>query len=548
MFGSAWAQTPAPELPVLAFTQPVERLSPVYLREHIWMWLALRTETDAPTLAAHLDDLYLQWGYPEAEVAVQKHANGWEIAILEQGPAVPVTEIRVSGGTPQQRYIARHNLTQALGQPLNRDALNADLNWLEHNHFLPLQLRLEQPQPDQLVLDLQIVSGAEWFPTGNLALNDVVGLAITAGVIVDNPLNSGQIVRAMGKRNNIPFLCVEPLFCTKSQNQVQDWEYLLSWSTTQLPLEGWTIGVNHYNKVDYLFPYFRGDAEQLVSIRSLGADLYSGFPIWADSRQRRYLRGTFNLSLIDDEFHVAHPERLQPTSLSQSGKNSDLLLMPSLTLSYSDIDDYRIPRNGSFVQGRLGGSLLDARFLQATLTGLSVWTPWSDAEQQWTWLFRSAAGSTFGANPPFYRGFLNTGNWLVRGATQFSITEKHSLRFSEELHYIYRPNSLQLEQLSQKLTGSPNRLGLFEGWALDGNVFLDQGAYWRDSVLWQSAQLSIGFGVNTITPGGTILGVDVATPLYPVPGDGISALLRISAPLSFTLYSDWINSNGFFLR
>ena len=52
---------------------------------------------------------------------------------------------------------------------------------------------------------------------------------------------------------------------------------------------------------------------------------------------------------------------------------------------------------------------------------------------------------------------------------------------------------------------------------------------------------------SAITPAGSILGVDLATPIYPNPGT-VSAYLRISAPLSFTLYSDWGNTNGFFLR
>ncbi|PKL75553.1 MAG: hypothetical protein CVV27_14755 [Candidatus Melainabacteria bacterium HGW-Melainabacteria-1] len=541
--------------PGVSFAPEPELLSPIYLEQRVQVWLASQVQPSAADLATWIQELYLQAGFPGVGVEVTQAADGWLISIREAQPEqAKVRRLLISGGTPQERYLTRHNLHQREGQPLDRDQLLADIAWLEHNHFLPLQLRLEQVETAEVDVDLHIVSGAEYIPTGNLALNDVVGLAVTAGLIVNNPFNSGQIVRAMGKRNNIPFPGGQAL------GLVQDWEYTLSWATTVMPIEGMSLGLNHYNKVDYFYPDYGEQGLDLISIRSLGVDLYSGFPIWSDPASRRYLRGVFNLSLIEDRFKVdplpdgifavpspaPSPETNTPESLTKSGNVADLLLMPSLTISYSDIDDYRLPRNGSFLQARLGGSVLDARFIQATLTGTSFWTPYSDDKQQWTVLLRSAAGSTFGANPPFYRGFLNTGNWLVRGATQFSITEKHSLRFSEELHYIYKPTALEVDNLLQQLIGQTSG-GIFDGWALDLNVFLDQGAYWRDELAPRSGQLSVGGGINLITPFGSILGVDLATPLYPSPG-GFSALLRISAPLSFTLYSDWGNTNGFFLR
>ena len=104
-----------------------------------------------------------------------------------------------------------------------------------------------------------------------------------------------------------------------------------------------------------------------------------------------------------------------------------------------------------------------------------------------------------------------------------------------------------MDKWTYAVTQETGSEGYLDDWALDFNVFLDQGAYWRDSLAWQSAQLSVGSGINLITPGGSILGLDFALPLYPQI-DGISVMLRLSAPLSFTLYSDWFNSNGFFLR
>lgn len=555
----------------IAFDPEPVLLSPIYLRQRLAAFIELEMKPTPEALSAWLEDLYLQSGYPGVEAEAMPEGGNWKIKLREQDPRLTnVRRILITGGTPRDRYMTRHNLHQREGQPFEPEQLQTDIKWIERNHFVPIELQLREEEPGTVDLLLHIDLGAEWIPTGNLSLNDAVGLAITAGLIVDNPLDSGQIVRAMGKRNNIPFPFGEAL------GLVQDWEYTLSWATTIMPIEGMSLGLNHYNKVDYIYPDFNGAGTEFVWIRSLGADIYSGFPIWSDPASRRYLRGVFNLSLIDDTFHVdalppnsayakeaglrnaliasanpgavptAPPTPDTPESLSKSGKTSDLLLMPSLTVSYSDIDDYRLPKFGNFFQTRVTGSVLDARFIQATLTGISVWSPYVDESQQWTVLLRSAAGSTFGANPPFYRGFLNTGSWLVRGATQYSITEKHSLRLSEELHYIYKPTSLQMDELAIKVFGQPSQ-GIFDGWAFDANVFLDQGAYWRDSIAPRSGQLSIGLGINAITPAGSILGVDLATPIYPNPGT-VSAYLRISAPLSFTLYSDWGNTNGFFLR
>lgn len=546
------------ELPVsVKFDPEPVQLSPIYLRHKVAAWFQGQLEPDPAELEAWISELYLQSGYPDVRVYAESVFGTWTIQIIERPPQLTkVRRIEISGGSPRERFQTRHNLRQREGEPLDRKQLFTDVTWLENNHFLPLQLIFHPAPDDQVDLELHVVTGADYIPTGNLALNGVVGLAVTAGMIVDNPFESGQIVRAMGKRNNIPFPFGDAL------GLVQDWEYILGWATNVTPFEGTSLGINQYNKVDYIYPNFSGNGKELVWIRSLGADIYSGFPIWSDPEHRRYVRGVFNLTLIDDEFHVdplpatsdfaqgpqPNPSATPatPQGLSKSGKTSDLMLMPSLTVSYSDIDDYRMPKFGNFMQARLAGSVLDARFFQATLTGTSFWTPYSDDEQQWTFVLRSAAGTTFGANPPFHRGFLNTGSWLVRGATQFSITEKHSLRFSEEMHYIYKPTPIQIDQFLQALIGMRSN-GIFDGWALDANVFLDQGAYWRDSIAPRSGQLTIGGGINAITPYGSIIGVDVATPIYPSPGS-FTALLRISAPLSFTLYSDWGNTNGFFLR
>ncbi|MBF2054968.1 MAG: BamA/TamA family outer membrane protein [Candidatus Sericytochromatia bacterium] len=528
---------PVAAAPALQTCQPPERLDPVYLQQRLHDWQETYTDGTPEQLSEWLAHLYLQWGLPGVRVSLSEAGC---LQIQEWPNQTPrIARLQITGGTPHMRYLARENLSQQPGVIFDYARLLHEIDWLSHNHFLPIQLELSQEAPDSVALHLHIAAGAEWIPTGNLALNDVAGLALTAGVIADNPFGQGNVLRAVGKRNNIPF-AGSPV-----QSEIQDWEYILSWSTTALPWEGMTLGINHYNKIDYIYPSFEGEANDLVWIRSLGADIFSGFPIWSDPTQRRYLRGVVNLTLTEDLFATGSQNERQPESLSISGKPADLLLMPGLTVSYSDIDDYRIPRNGNFGQVRINGSLLDARFVQATLTGLSLWTPWEGENQRLTLLLRSAAGSTFGNNPPFYRGFLNTGNWLVRGATQFSVTEKHSLRFAEELHYIYTPTALELENFSQLMFGGPG-LSALDGWSFDANLFLDQGAYWRNSWEPRSPQFSIGAGLNAITPIGAIIGVDLAQPVWP--GGPVTALLRISAPLSFTLYSDWINSNGFFLR
>lgn len=528
---------PAVAAPARQACQPPERLDAIYLQQRLNSWHESYPEGTPAQLIDWLEHLYLQWGLPGVRVSLSDPGCLQIAEWPEQ--TIRVSRLQISGGTPHMRYLARENLSQQPGVIFDHAQLLREIDWLSHNHFLPIQLELSQEAPDSVTLNLHIAAGAEWIPTGNLALTDVVGLAVTAGVIADNPFGQGNVLRAVGKRNNIPFPGGQAL------NEIQDWEYILSWSTTALPWEGMTLGVNHYNKVDYIYPSFGAEANDLVWIRSLGADIFSGFPIWSDPGQRRYLRGVVNLTLTEDQFFTGSQSEREPESLSISGKPADLLLMPGLTVSYSDMDDYRLPRNGHFAQARINGSLLDARFVQATLTGLSLWTPWQSDNQHITLLLRSAAGSTFGNNPPFYRGFLNTGSWLVRGATQFSITEKHSLRFAEELHYIYTPTALELENFSQLMFGAPG-LSALHGWAFDLNVFLDQGGYWRDSWALRSPQLSVGFGINAITPIGTLIGVDLAQPVWP--GGPVTALLRISAPLSFTLYSDWINSNGFFLR
>ncbi len=517
-------------------------LSPIYLSQKIKAWEDVFGDQSPSELTSYLQDLYLQWGYPGFGFRYTPHSTGWTIEELAPAAAVHVGKLQVSGGSPQQRYLVYRNLQTQSESPFDRQTFIKDIKWIEHNHFLPMQIQYKQANPEQVDIDIHLPLGAAWIPTGNLALNDSVSLAVTAGLIADNPFGKGNTGRVIIKRNNIPF------FGRENQGDIQDWEYILSGSTSNLPIPGMTVGINHYNKVDFIYPGFDNQENQLVWIRSLGLDLYSGFQIWENIRERQYLRGVLNLTLLEDRFFERFDGHNPANSLTKSSKNTDILLMPSFNLSYSDIDDYRIPRNGQFLRGRLTGSVLDAPFTQATFSGIHFWTPdsWTDEQQQWTFLVRSAVGTTFGLSPPFNRGFLNTGNWLVRGATQFSITEKHSLTLSEELHYIYRPTPLEVDRLVNTLIGESSQ-GYFDNWSFDINVFLDQGAYWRDDIAPQSGQFSVGFGMNAITPGGSILGFDIGTPIYPDAGS-FSALLRISAPLTFTLYSDWFNTNGFFLR
>lgn len=499
-------------------------------------------DVDAPrSLQNYLNDFLLQSGYGHLRLSISEDNTTFLLSSETALEALPLSHIEVTGGSPQDRYIVSRHLGLVVGTVFDRKAFLNSVNWIAQNHFLPLQVRFEKTPQHTLELKIHIPLGAAWIPTGNLATNRITGLSVTGGVIVDNPMGSGLVARTSVKRNNleVPFV--------SSSHEIQDWEYVLSLSSTQQAIPGMSVGVNQYNKVDFIYPGHGSNPNQLLWIRSTGLDFYSGFQLWEDPEAHRYLRGVLNVSLIEDHFFSRLEPESYPQSQTQSGKTSDVLVLPSFTLSYSDIDDYRIPRNGSFLQGRVSAGLGDSRYSQATATGISFWSPYVDEQGQWTFLFRSALGTTFGQSPPFYRGFLNTGQWLVRGATQFSITEKHSARFSEEMHYVFRPNAVQMDKWAYALTQEAGSQGILDDWALDLNVFLDQGAYWRDSVAWQSAQLSVGSGVNLITPGGSILGLDFALPLYPEI-DGISVMLRLSAPLSFTLYSDWFNSNGFFLR
>lgn len=519
-------------------------LSPTHLRQRIEQWLKRQAElgdktVEAAVLSTYLNDVFLQSGYAFNAHVLADEQNLW--VDIHQTPPLRVAAVKITGGSPQDRYITQRHLQLVVGEPFDREAFLEHLDWLRQNHFLPLQVRLEKTSPEGVDIHVNIPIGVAWIPTGNIAANSITGVSLTGGVIVDNPLGAGLVARASVKRNNL-----EPPFFS-STHEIQDWEYVLSLSSMQQAIPGMSVGMNHYNKVDYIYPGHGQDIDQMLWIRSTGVDLYSGFQLWEDLEAHRYLRGVFNVSLIEDRFFSRLDPTTYPQQQTQSGNSADILVLPSFTMSYSDIDDYRIPRNGNFLQGQISAGLGDATYSQATATGVSFWSPYVDDQGQWTLLVRSAAGTTFGQSPPFYRGFLNTGRWLVRGATQFSITEKHSLRFSEELHYVFRPSTIQVDQWMYELTKEIGSQGYADNWALDFNVFLDQGAYWRDSVAWQSAQLSLGTGVNLITPGGSILGLDFALPLYPQL-DGISVLLRLSAPLNFTLYSDWFNSNGFFLR
>lgn len=533
--GAAYAQVP------VRVVFPVGWQEDTFLTEQSVLQAAQRWYSQG-TLESHMNDFLLQSGYGHLRASVSADGSSFLLISEPSSGALPISRVEVTGGSPQDRYIVSRHLGLSVGSLFDREDFLKDVDWIAQNHFLPLQVRFEKTAQQTLELNIHIPLEVAWIPTGNLAQNSITGLSVTGGVIVDNPMGSGLVARASVKRNNleIPFI--------SSTHEIQDWEYVLSLSSTQQATPGMSVGVNQYNKVDFIYPGHGGDKDQLLWIRSTGLDFYSGFQLWEDPDLHRYLRGVFNVSLIEDRFFSrVDPERY-PQSQTQSGKTADLLVLPSFTLSYSDIDDYRIPRNGSFLQGRVSaGWGEDSRYSQATATGISFWSPYVDDQGQWTFLFRSALGTTFGQSPPFYRGFLNTGHWLVRGATQFSITEKHSARFSEELHYVFRPNAVQMDKWAYAVTQETGSEGYLDDWALDFNVFLDQGAYWRDSLAWQSAQFSVGSGVNLITPGGSILGLDFALPLYPEI-DGISVMLRLSAPLSFTLYSDWFNSNGFFLR
>lgn len=543
--GPGWAQE-SPQVQNLQLEGQTAQIPSTYLRQRVLEWLVTAEnlpESEA-ALEAFIRDMYLQRGNPNAEVKARGLFSAHpQLEISEKLDAPVVLEsLDITGGTPLLRWIVSHNLVGAIpGQPFDYPQFLTDLAWLEHNLFLPISLHFSSSGPGKIRAELEILSYAAVLPTGNITSNAITGLALTAGVITDNYLIEGSVFRALVKRNNLPLL-------NQPAHLVQDWEYVVGASTTQLPIPGMTLGFNQYNKVDYIYRGLKAsEPNQITWIQSLGGDLYSGFPIWSDPGSHRYLRGVANLSIIQDRF-FAGPDNLPPSPpLSQSGQASDLLFLPSINLIYSDVDDFIIPRNGHFLRFQLSGSLGGAQYAQTTATGFSFWTPFQGPQWQGTFLFRSALGATLGQNFPFYRGFLNTGNWLVRGAREFSITERHSVRSSPEFHLIYKPAKLSMDTFFESMIGLPGLGGFLEGWAFDLNGFLDAGAYWNDNPMPRSLQLGAGVGLNAITPVGSILGVDMAFPVYPQPA-GPTFMVRIAAPLTFTLYSDWINSNGFFLR
>ncbi|PIQ24084.1 hypothetical protein COW36_03635 [bacterium (Candidatus Blackallbacteria) CG17_big_fil_post_rev_8_21_14_2_50_48_46] len=546
-----WAHAPTGlaaerfQTPVLRFIDTPEQIPSAYLEQRILEWLSTAEELPGAEaqLSSFLQDLYLQRGNPNVQIQVQNlFSKQPQISIQEHfNDPIMLERMTIKGGTPLQRWLVRHNLYPAEeGSPFDYQAILQDLHWLEHNQFLPLALHFSSTGAGKIGLEVEILTSSAIIPTGNIAINNIVGTALTAGVITDNYLLEGSVFRVMVKRNNIPLL-------SSSSNLVQDWEYVVGASSNDLPWPGVTAGFNQYNKVDYIYRGLGSDPNQLTWIQSFGGDFYSGFPIWSDPESHRYLRGVANLSILQDTFFNGPDNQAPNPPLSQSGRQSDLLYLPSMNLIFSDVDDFIIPRNGNFLRFQLAGSLGDVRYLQGTASGFSFWSPWMEDNWQGTFLFRNALGSTFGQNVPFYRGFLNTGNWLVRGAREYSITEKHSVRTAQEFHLFYRPTLLQLDALFEKFTGQKELGTYLEGWAFDANLFMDEGAYWRDSLNPRLMQFSLGIGINAITPTGSILGVDMAFPVYPQPA-GPTFLLRITAPLAFTLYADWINSNGFFLR
>lgn len=543
--GAALAlSTPVQARDFVQIKTPTTQIPPHFLKDKVDSFLSEAGEVQLPQLTSRIKDMYLQRGNPNVEIQIRQNAQGVDIFIDENvAQPVVVSRLKISGGTPQQRYITWLNLKEhsSQGKPYQDDLFRQEISWIEKNHFIPLTVVFKSAGPGDIQIDVDILNSQGLIPTGNINWNDVSGLSLTAGAILfDWPEN--HLFRAMVKRNNLAFNA--GLIEFKSTQEVQDWEHILSWSTGQLPWPGVTFGINQYNKVDYIYPNV--EADKNLWIQSLGADFYTGFPIWSNSSQKQYLRGVFNLSLLQDTVNVTPGADKEATEYSQSGRSDDRLILPSLSLIYSDIDDYIIPRNGNLVRSRLSGGFGDSLFGQGTVSAFTFLTPWEKEGLQQTWVFRSAGGTSFGPKQPFYRGFLNTGNWLVRGSREFSVTEKHALRFSQEYHWIYRPERLFFDALSQRLF-QQNSQGLLDGWAFDANVFVDEGAYWSTFPTLDNLQASIGIGANARTPAGTLLGFDLAFPVYPG-FSGVSFLLRISAPLGFTLYSDWINSNGFFLR
>ncbi len=540
-----WAPPVRAESPTqlrLHFQQAPQSIPAHYLEQRIREWLLTHQGASVEAFRLWLHDLYLQRGNPNLEVQIDALFSASPEIIIHEHPeqVVILARLQVTGGTPLQRWMVRQHLPSAREQKVfDPEGLAADLHGLEHSQFLPLALHYHSERTGHITAEVAILDEPALIPTGNIALNASVGLALTAGVIADN-LWEGTIFRAAVKRNNIPLFSQTP-------GLVQDWEYLGGASTTSLPWPGTSLGFNHYNKVDYIYRGLGNDPQQLKWIQSFGGDIYGGFPVWSDPENHRYLRGVANLSLIQDSFFSGPDKQPPQPPLSRTGKASELLILPSLNLLYSDLDNAILPRNGHFLRSQLSGSPGETGYLQGTLTGLSFWTPTAEQNWQATFLFRHALGTTLGHNAPFYRGFLNTGLWLVRGAREFSATEKHSVRLAQEFHLIHKPSGLQLDDFFRQLTGQSGLGQVLEGWSFDLNAFLDEGAYWNDSPVPRLTQASLGGGVAAILPFGTVVGFDLAVPIWPQLS-GPAVLLRLSAPLTFTFYADWLSSNGFFLR
>lgn len=531
--------------PELRFISLPTQITATYLQQRIQEWLSTAEALPEAEekFISWLKDLYLQRGNPNVEVTVQDLFGRHPVIFINEHLNQPVIleTIHISGGTPIQRWLVREGIQQVKeGQPFVHEKLLEDLHWLEHNQFLPLNLIYHSSGLGRIEARIEIPSAEQIFPTGNLSLNQITGLALTAGLITDNFLLPGSVFRILLKRNNLPVLA-------QPSGLVQDWEYVVGASTTDLPWPGITAGFNQYNKVDYIYRGLGADPEQITWIQSFGGDFYAGFPLWSDPEKHRTLRGIANLSVIQDRFFSGPDNSPPQLPLSQSGGPSDILVLPSLNLIYSDLNDFILPQQGHFLRFQLAGSLGDARYLQGTATGFSFWTPLQGKDWQATFVFRNALGTTFGHNVPFYRGFLNTGLWLVRGAREFSITEKHSIRTSQEVYLIWKPSHLKWEELLQSFTGQAGLGEWLDGWALAMSTFLDEGSYWRDNLYPRLLQMSLGLGLHAITPAGSILGVELAFPAWPQWSEP-AVLLRISAPLAFTLYADWLSSNGFFLR
>lgn len=525
----------------LRFISPPQQLTQALLSQKIEQWLQAHPgpSPDPDLLALYLRDYYLQRGNPNVDITVTSEPT-LLVEINENSDMGSVLdEIRVIGGTPQQRFIVNSALRHQTAQPYSHSHLQEDMTWIKRNHGLPISLILRSTLKGHITAMLYVESLGGILPIANAALTDLGGLSLTAGAVLNNFFNDGNNYGLAFKKNNLRW------FGDPTPALMQDWEYIATFETENMPVPGMVLGVNHYNKQDYIFEDFRRKVGDYFWVRSLGLDIYSGIQLWSNPQSRQYLRAILNISMLQDQAY-SNRDNLTNTLMPRPD-GSGYYALPSLNLSYSNLDNYIFPQNGHFIRGQVRGGVGDRQYAQLIGRADSFFTPLKDAHWQLTLFFQNVAGTTLG-DSPFYRGMLNNGGFFVRGATQYSTVERNGLKFTQEARLFFRPTPLEVDRLAAFVTGNPEAQWPFlHHWGAFINLFLDEGSYWNQQLTVDRWQVGTGMGLNILTPGGLVASAQYTLPLYPRQTTG-TLYLTLSAPFSFFLYTDRVNSNGFFLR